>query len=98
MEGLGALGRVKRSDLRGNHEKAPDGQIHAEMKMYWQAFSNAPYKEDVLKQLSDVLFMKRKEVRSEEEKFRAIRDVLKRRQIYLQSKGIENLGHILDED
>ena len=42
--------------------------------------------------------MKRKEVRSEEETFRAIRDVLKRRQIYLQSKGIENLGHILDED
>ena len=57
MEGLGALGRVKaRSDLRGNHEKAPDGQIHAEMKMYWQALSNAPYNEDVLKQLSDVLF------------------------------------------
>ena len=111
MEGLGALGRVKaRSDLRGNHEKAPDGQIHAEMKMYWQAFSNAPYNEDVLKQLSDVLFMKRKEVRSdgageldhalasEQETFRAIRDVLERRQIYLQSKGIKNLDHKMDED
>ena len=68
------------------------------MKTYWQAFSNTPYNEDVLKQLSDVLFMKRKEVRSEEEKFRAIRDVLERRQIYLQSKGIKNLGHKMDED
>ena len=110
MEGLGALGRVKRSDLRGNHEKAPDGQIHEEMKMYWQAFSNAPYNEDVLKQLSHVLFMKRKEVRSdgageldhafasEQETFRALRDVLERRQIYFQSKGIKNLDHKMDED
>ena len=111
MEGLGALGRVKaRSDLRGNHEKAPDGQIHAEMKMYWQAFSNAPYNEDVLKQLSHVLFMKRKEVRSdgageldhafasEQETFLVIRGVLERRWIYLQRKGIKNPGHILDED
>ena len=66
MKGLGALRRVKaRSGSRENPEKAPDGKIHAEMKMYWQAFSNTPYNEDVLKQLSDVLFMKRKEVRSD---------------------------------
>ena len=35
---------------------------------------------------------------SEQETFRAIRDVLERRQIYLQSKGINNLGHKMDED
>ena len=35
---------------------------------------------------------------SEQETFRAIRDVLERRQIYLQSKGIKNLGHKMDED
>ena len=99
MEGLRALGRVKAgSGLRGNPEKAPDGQIHAEMKMYWQAFSNTPYKEDVLEQLSRVLFIKTKEVRSEEDTFRAIRDVLERRWSYLRRKGIKNLGHILDEN
>ena len=59
MKGLGALRRVKaRSGSRENPEKAPDGKIHAEMKMYWQAFSNTPYNEDVLKRLSHVLFMK----------------------------------------
>ena len=111
MKGLGALRRVKaRSGSRENPEKAPDGKIHAEMKTYWQAFSNTPYNEDVLKRLSHVLFMKRKEVRSdgageldhafasEQETFRAIRDVLERRRIYLQSKGIKNLGHKTDED
>ena len=35
---------------------------------------------------------------SEQETFRAIRDVLERRQIYLQSKGIKNLGHKMGED
>ena len=35
---------------------------------------------------------------SEQETFRAIRDVLERRQIYLQSKGIKNLDHKMDED
>ena len=35
---------------------------------------------------------------SEQETFRAIRDVLERRQIYLQSKGIKNLGHKMEED
>ena len=85
-------------------------QIHAKMKRYWREFSNTAYNKDVLKQLSHVLFMKRKEVRSDEageldhafaseqETFRAIRDVLERRQIYLQSKGIKNLGHKMDED
>ena len=111
MKGLGALRRVKaRSGSRENPEKAPDGKIHAEMKTYWQAFSNTPYNEDVLKRLSHVLFMKRKEVgsdgageldhafASEQETFRAIRGVLERRRIYLQSKGIKNLGHKMDED
>ena len=99
MKGLRALGRVKAgSGLRGNPEKAPDGQIHAEMKMYWQAFSNTPYKEDVLEQLSRVMFIKTKEVRSEEDTFGAIRDVLERRWSYLRRKGIKNLGHILDEN
>ena len=35
---------------------------------------------------------------SEQETFRALRDVLERRQIYLQSKGIKNLDHKMDED
>ena len=80
------------------------------MKTYWREFSNTASHKDVLKQFSHVLFMKRKEVRSdgageldhafasEQETFRAIRDVLERRQIYLQSKGIKNLGHKMDED
>ena len=85
-------------------------QIHAKMKRYWREFSNTAYNKDVLKQLSHVLFMKRKEVRSdgageldhafasEQETFLAIRGVLERRWIYLQRKGIKNPGHILDED
>ena len=78
--------------------------------MFWHEFSNTDYNKDVLKQLSHILFMKRKEVRSvdaceldhafasEQETFLVIRGVLERRWIYLQRKGIKNPGHILDED
>ena len=79
-------------------------QIHAEMKAFWREFSNTDYNKDVLKQLSHVLFMKRKEVRSdgageldhafasEQETWRAIRDVLERRQSMLVTTCVWYLG------
>ena len=77
------------------------------MKHFWEDTYDTGYDEDLLSQLARLLFMNRKRVESadasqlglafasQQETWRAIRDVLELRQIYLKSKGIEDLRHVL---
>ena len=80
------------------------------MKQFGEDTYDSGYDEDLLSQLSRLLFMNRKRVESDDaaqlglafasqqETWRAIRDVLELRQIYLKSKGIEDLRHVLTSD
>ena len=80
------------------------------MREWWEKTYGTGYDDQMLSQLARVLFMKRKRVESadasqpglafasQEETWRAIRDVLELRQSYLKSKGIENLRYVLTSD
>ena len=80
------------------------------MRQFWADTYDTGYDEDVLSQLARLLFMKRKRVESgvasqiglafasQEETWRAIRNVLELRQSYLKSKGIEDLRHVPTSD
>ena len=84
--------------------------IHNAMKQFWADTYDTGYDEDLLSHLARLLFMKRKRVESadasqlglafasQEETWRAIRDVLELRQSYLKSKGIKDLSHVLTSD
>ena len=84
--------------------------IHNAMKRFWADTDGAGDDEDLLRHLARLLFKKRKRVESadacqlghacasEEETWRAIRDVLEVRQSYLKSKGIQNLRYVLTSD
>ena len=84
--------------------------VHNAMRQFWADTDDTGYDEDLLSQLARLLFMKRKRVESadasqlglafasQEETWRAIRDVLELRQSYLKSKGIEDLRHVLTSD
>ena len=80
------------------------------MRQFWEETYDTGYDGNLLKQHARHLFMKRKHVESadasqlglafasQEETWRAIRDVLELRQSYLKSKGIEDLRHVLTSD
>jgi hypothetical protein len=80
------------------------------MKHLWEETYDTGYDEDLLSQLARLVFMNRKRVESadasqlglafasQQETWRAIRDVLELRQSYLKSKGIEDLRHVLTSD
>ena len=80
------------------------------MRHWWEKTNGTGYDDQMLSQLARLLFMKRKRVESgdasqlgqacasQEETWRAIRDVLELRQSYLKSKGIEDLRHVLTSD
>ena len=80
------------------------------MRQFWADTYDTGYDEDLLSQLARLLFMKRKRAESadasqlghafasQEETWRAIRDVLELRQSYLKSKGIEDPLHVLNSD
>ena len=84
--------------------------VHNAIKQFWADTYDTGYDEDLLSHLARILFMKRKRVEpadasqlghacaSQEETWRAIRDVLELRQSYLKSKGIEDLRHVLTND
>jgi len=84
--------------------------IHNAIKQFWADTYGTGDDEDLLSHLARLLFMKRKRVESadasqlghacasQEETWRAIRDVLELRQSYLKSKGIENLRYVLTSD
>ena len=77
------------------------------MREWWEKTYGTGYDDQMLSQFARLLFMKRKRVEtadasqpdfafaSQEETWRAIRDVLELRQSYLKSKGIENLRYVL---
>ena len=84
--------------------------IHKAMKQFWADTYGTGHDEDLLSHLARILFMRRRRVESgdasqpdqacasQEETWRAIRDVLELRQSYLKSKGIEDLRHVLTKD
>ena len=84
--------------------------IHNAMKQFWADTYGTGHDEHLLSHLARILFMKRKRVESgdasqlgqacasQEETWRAIRDVLELRLSYLKSKGIEDLHHVLTND
>ena len=84
--------------------------IHNAMKQFWADTYGTGDDEDLLRHLARLLFKKRKRVESadsiqlghacasQEETWRAIRNVLELRQSYLKSKGIEDLHHVLTSD
>ena len=84
--------------------------IHNAMKQFWADTYDTGHDDDLRSHLARILFMKRKRVESadasqlglacasQEETWRAIRDVLELRQSYLKSKGIKDLRHVLTSD
>ena len=85
-------------------------EVHNAMQQFWESSYDTCYDKAVLKQLSHILSLKRKQIQSadasqlghafasQEETWRAIRDVIELRQSYLKSKGIDYLRHVLTSD